>query len=113
IFTPPNFTNSALTPDTLRPLIRSTTAGGKVFSIPKMIPIFLSMTELLVLAVTHRDLRTENYPLITRSTSPPSSATKANRGRCDRPTHPANGECPWYRECATSSHSHPCTSRTH
>src|SRR5271154_6120739 len=38
---PPIFTNSAITPSAFMPLIFSTNAGGKVFSIPKRIPIFL------------------------------------------------------------------------
>src|SRR5229473_4394079 len=40
IFTPPSFTNSACTPSTFMLLMRSTRADGKVFSIPKIIPIF-------------------------------------------------------------------------
>src|SRR5215467_12411903 len=43
IFTPPSFTNSAVTPGTFMLLIFSTTAGGNVFSMPKMMPIFLSI----------------------------------------------------------------------
>src|SRR5450631_1251271 len=39
---PPIFTNSAVTPSVFMELIFSTKAGGKVFSIPKRIPIFLS-----------------------------------------------------------------------
>src|SRR5579864_6902877 len=40
ISTPPSFTNSAVTPSTFMLLIFSTTAGGKVFSMPNKIPIF-------------------------------------------------------------------------
>src|SRR5882757_8620510 len=39
---PPIFTNSASTPSTFMELIFSTSAGGNVFSIPKMIPIFFA-----------------------------------------------------------------------
>src|SRR5579872_3078762 len=46
IFTPPSFTNSADTPSTFVLLIFSTTAGGKVFSMPNKIPIFF-ITALL------------------------------------------------------------------
>ena len=44
IFTPPSLTNSAVTFSTFKPLIFSTSAGGKVFSMPKMIPIFFTVT---------------------------------------------------------------------
>src|SRR5439155_3259347 len=47
IFTPPAFRNSAFTPSTFMPLMRSTTAGGKAFSIPKMIPIFFTARLLI------------------------------------------------------------------
>src|SRR5579872_3420887 len=46
IFTPPSFTNSAVTPSTFILLIFSTTAGGKVFSMPNKSPIFF-ITALL------------------------------------------------------------------
>src|ERR1017187_7421105 len=41
---PPILTNSAFTPSTFSALIFSTNAGGKVFSMPKRIPIFLVLT---------------------------------------------------------------------
>src|SRR5882762_1033007 len=44
ILIPPIFTNSAVTPSTFMELIFSTSAGGNVFSIPKTIPIFLTLT---------------------------------------------------------------------
>src|SRR2546425_13345651 len=45
ILTPPSFTNSAVTSSTFMLLIRSTSAGGNVFSMPKMIPIFFVTTK--------------------------------------------------------------------
>src|SRR5579872_2762575 len=43
IRTPPTLTNSASTPFTFIELIFSTTAGGKVFSIPNKSPIFFTI----------------------------------------------------------------------
>src|SRR5947209_18423455 len=45
---PPIFTNSASTPSTFIELILSTKAGGKVFSIPNKIPIFLVLTKVSI-----------------------------------------------------------------
>src|SRR6266550_515225 len=45
IRTPATFTNSAVILSTAMELIFSTSAGGKVFSIPNTIPIFLFMTK--------------------------------------------------------------------
>src|SRR2546430_13257148 len=56
IFTPPSFTKSAETSSTFRLLIRSTNAGGNVFSIPKITPIFFVLTKphfLTVFKICH------------------------------------------------------------
>src|SRR5580700_413712 len=53
---PPIFTNSAVTPSTFIELIFSTTAGGKVFSMPNKIPIFFithSVETLLATSSVH------------------------------------------------------------
>src|SRR5271155_31781 len=42
IFTPPSFTSSAVTPGTFMELMRSTSAGGKVRSMPYRMPIFFT-----------------------------------------------------------------------
>src|SRR5580693_1516925 len=62
IFTPPSFTNSAVTPSTFIPLTLSTKAGGKVFSMPNKIPIFFmikSPVQTLLatpISIQHRDV---------------------------------------------------------
>src|SRR5271169_242288 len=61
IFTPPSFTNSAVTPSTFILLTLSTKAGGKVFSIPNKIPIFF-MANLLY----RRCFATSLFPCATR-----------------------------------------------
>ena len=50
IFTPPSLTASAVTAATFMPLILSTSAGGKVVSMPKMIPIFFIRSPVLKVA---------------------------------------------------------------
>jgi len=47
IWMPPILTNSAVTPGTFMELMRSTTAGGNVFSLPKRMPIVFMMPSAL------------------------------------------------------------------
>src|SRR5580700_4320012 len=58
---PPIFTNSAETPAVFMPLIFSTKAGGKVFSMPKRIPIFF--TVVLPLKILYRHTLPE-WPVV-------------------------------------------------
>src|SRR5437867_2802831 len=138
IFTPPSFTKSAETSSTFRLLIRSTNAGGNVFSIPNITPIFFVLTKphfLTVFKICHpersaaslREAATQSKdpfnlscpsqdrpaPQISRSILPPSSPTTANHARYDLPKHPASAAQPSHEAYSTISHSHPGTCPTH
>src|SRR5437016_5507671 len=100
IFTPPTFTNSAVTPSAFILLIFSTTAGGNVFSIPKIIPIFFVFTN-------HSCVHSKTHS--PQNTFPPSAATRANHARCGPPKHPTNAEFLLPASPAPISHSGPDT----
>src|SRR5208282_4886715 len=71
---PPIFTNSAVTPSAFMPLIFSTSAGGKVFSIPKRIPIFLSaiIQSLFSILLVERRASPPGHPRLDRRDARPS-----------------------------------------
>src|ERR1700693_913142 len=92
IFTPPSLTNSADTPSIFMLLIFSTTAGGKVFSMPNKIPIFfMTIAPVQTLLATSHTTPTlchseehsaeeSGFPPATRRTHIPRVARDDNHG---------------------------------
>src|SRR5438552_14662325 len=127
IFTPPSFTKSAETPSTLRLLIRSITAGGKVFSIPKIIPTFFVFTkspklvilsEVMLRKAKHHavegPLRFSCPMQLGRRPNQPKyfTAILTHQGqscRYDLPKRPTNAAHLWHEAWMRISHSRPDT----
>src|SRR5579872_4570707 len=76
ILTPPSFTNSAVTPSTFMLLIFSTTAGGKVFSMPNKIPIFfIRNSPLNKHTVIPSEVTVSQSEAVTKSKDPCASSS--------------------------------------